>query len=217
MNSEIHTFIQDILHQAPTGDKNNVIKYVTQHYALTRDRKVYYCDGFAMRFCFSQKGSFSNTVLSLSSLQKYDRIPFLVILVRKQASNLVYLANSTFLAKISHSSKQLTLNNIVGSFNGSDILKEYAGLKNSPENFDTLFAIHQGLDWMDNLERLVEATSKIMPKTAKFQPDIEQSNIIQDSIHRARRFIVSDNFHILNDDLNTRCNKCKEAILVRLK
>lgn len=214
MNKEVYAFVEDIIEYAPIGNKNELIEYIVNKYQLTRDRKVYYCDYYAVRVSFSSSGSFSNTVLSLSTLQKYDRIPFFVVLVRKNNSNIIYLANSSFISKISHSSKELSLNNIKGSFNGSDIIKEYELIKNSPENFDELFAIHQGLDWMDNLKRLVDSSSSIVPKSQKFQPSAQQKEFIKESVSRACDFIQSENFRVLNEDLNERCYKCRDAILI---
>lgn len=214
MNKIVHQFVDDIVSTAPTGDKDSVIKYVCERYSFTLDRKVYYCRYFAVRFSYSQSGAFSNTVLSLSALQKYDKIPFFVVLVRNKASNVIYLANSTFLSKISHSSKELTMRNIKGSFNGSDIVKEYNGLKNAPENFDELFTLHEGLEWDDNLFRLVEASSAIKPKSQKFSPGEAELNNILASVSRAQSFVRSENLQILNQDLNERCNKCRDAILV---
>ena len=214
MNKIVHQFVDDIVSIAPTGDKDSVIKYVCSKYPFTLDRKVYYCRFFAVRFSYSQSGAFSNTVLSLSALQKYDKIPFFVVLVRNGASNVIYLANSTFLSKISHSSKELTMCNIKGSFNGSDIVKEYNGLKNSPENFDELFALHEGLEWDDNLFRLVEASSAIKPKSQKFNPNEAELCNIYNSVSRASSFVTSENLQVLNQDLNERCNKCRDAILV---
>lgn len=214
MNKIVHQFVDDIVSTAPTGDKESVIKYVCSKYPFTLDRKVYYCRYFAVRFSYSQSGAFSNTVLSLSALQKYDKIPFFVVLVRNGASNVIYLANSTFLSKVSHSSKELTMCNIKGSFNGSDIVKEYNGLKNSPENFDELFALHEGLEWDDNLFRLVEASSAIKPKSQKFNPNETELLNIYYSVSRASSFVASENLQVLNQDLNDRCNKCRDAILV---
>lgn len=214
MNSSVNDFVKDICENAPTGSKESVINFVTSHYSLTLDRKVYYCRYFAVRFSYSKNGAFSNTVLSLSALQKYDKIPFFVVLVRGNGSNLIYLANSTFISKISHSSKQLTMYNIKGSFNGSDIMKTYAGKDNAPQYFNELFAIHEGLDWEDNLERLVDASSAIRPKSQKFMPTCNQIENIFSSIQRAVDFVSSDNFDILSSDLNDRCSKCADAIMV---
>lgn len=216
MNNVCKEFIGYITHEAPRNNKAKVVETVCQKFALTKDRTVYHNNSFAVRFSYSKStsDSFSNTILSLSALEKYDRIPFFVVLVRQQADNLVLLANSTFLKKISHSSQELSLTNIKGSFNGSDILREYDGKKNAPQNFDYLFSIHQGLEWMDNLSRLVEATSNIKPTGKKFVPDENERAAIFSSVDYAAAFVVSHNFKLLEQDLNERCNKCKNEILI---
>lgn len=207
MNARVIDFINDIINTAPQGNKDALIDYIVERYGLTQDRKVYYCGYFAVRISYSRNRSFSNTVLSLSALQKYDKIPFFVVLVHGDGNNEVYLANTTFLSRISHSSRNLSINNIRGSFNGCDIIKEYGGIKNSPENFNDLFAIHEGLDWIDNLKRLVDASSNIQSRSQKFQPNDEQKSYLMESVHRAQDFISSANFCILmmismNDVIN---------------
>lgn len=216
MNSKCKEFVEYIVNGAPQHNKQVVEDDVCTHFHLTKDRKVYHNDYFAVRFSYSKSDSdtFSNTVLSLSALEKYDKIPFFVVLVRKSSTNLILLANTTFLKKISHSSQGLSMTNIRGSFNGSDIMRDFNNRKNAPENFDYLFAVHQGWDWEDNLFRLVEASSNIKPVNQKFEPtEAERTNIFA-SINRACSFVKSDNFRILEDDLNERCNKCKREILV---
>lgn len=213
MNNQAISFVNDIVTVAPKHDKEALVAYIVEKYHLTRDRKVYCSPYFAVRVSYSKSGSFSNTVLSLSMLQKYDKAPFFVILVKGNGDNIVYLANTTFLSKISHSSKELTVSNIRGSFNGSDIIKNYNGLKNHPDNFEQLFAFHQGLDWSDNLERLVEASSNIKPTSRRFEPDESQLANIFDSVDLADNFVHSADLKELENDLNNRCYKCKDAIL----
>lgn len=205
-----------IVNHAPQHNKQVVEDNVCAHFNLTKDRKVYHNEYFAVRFSYSKSASdsFSNTVLSLSALEKYDKIPFFVVLVRQSSTNLILLANTTFLKKISHSSQELSMTNIKGSFNGSDIMRNYDNRQNAPENFDYLFALHQGLDWEDNLSRLVDASSSIQPVNQKFEPtETEKSNIF-DSISRASAFVSSKQFNVLEDDLNERCNKCRKEILI---
>lgn len=216
MNSKCKEFVEYIVNGAPQHNKQAVEDDVCAHFHLTLDRKVYHNEYFAVRFSYSKSDSdtFGNTVLSLSALEKYDKIPFFVVLVRKSCANLILLANTTFLKKISHSSQELSMTNIKGSFNGSDIMREFNNRKNAPENFDYLFAVHQGMDWEDNLFRLVEASSSIKPVNQKFEPtEAERTNIFA-SINRACSFVKSDNFRVLEDDLNERCNKCKREILI---
>ncbi len=210
--SEFIKYIEDV--NSPQHNKDFVKKECVKKFNLTQDRSVYYCDYFAVRFCYTKDNSFSNTVLSLSSLQKYDRIPFFIVLVKREQINQLFIANSTFLKKISHSSIELSKTNIKGSFNGSDIMKEYAGIINSSSNFDDLFAIHSGMEWSDNLQRLVDASSNIQAINEKFIPDNKDLCNIENSIKRAVDFVTSENYSVLLKDLNNRCNKVKDVILV---
>ncbi len=216
MNTVCREFVNYIICGAPKHNKQNVENAVCQKYSLIKDRKVFHNDYFAVRFSYSKSDSesFSNTVLSLSALEKYDSIPFFVVLVRQNSDNLMLLSNSTFLKKVSHSSQELSLTNIRGSFNGSDIIRDYNGMRNNPANFDELFNIHSGLDWEDNLIRLVDATSKIKPISQKFIPSDNERTNIYNSVDRAINFVNSSNFGVLEDDLNTRCQKCKNEILI---
>lgn len=216
MNKACKEFVHYIVEEAPKYNKARVEEEVSRKYHFIKDRKVYHNDYFAVRFSYSKSSSdsFSNTVLSLSALEKYDRIPFFVVLIRQAADNMIFLANTTFLKKISHSSQELSMTNIKGSFNGSDIMRDYDGKENCPHNFDYLFAIHQGLEWEDNLSRLVDATSNIKAVVQKYTPSKNEVVNILDSVTRAESFVKSGNYNILNDDLNERCNKCRNEILV---
>lgn len=216
MNKRCKEFVEYVLNAAPKHNKAKAEEAVQSRFAMIKDRKVYRNESFAVRFSYSKSAStsFSNTVLSLSALEKYDHIPFFVVLVRQASDNLIFLSNATFLKKISHSSKELSMTNIKGSFNGSDILRSYAGVANSPENFDYLFAIHQGLDWGDNLSRLVEATSNIKSTVEKYEPTDDEKRAILNSVDRSVRFIGSHNFEVLRNDLDERCRKCEREIMV---
>lgn len=216
MNIKCREFVEYIVTQAPKHNKQVVEDAICSKYHLTKDRKVYHSDYFAVRFSYSKSSSdsFTNTILSLSALEKYDKIPFFVVLVRQNADNLILLSNTTFLRKISHSSQELSMTNIKGSFNGSDILRNFDGKDNIPENFDYLFSIHQGLDWEDNLSRLVDASSRIRPRNEKFVPTDNEKDNIFNSISRAKSFMESYNFGILEKDLNDRCEKSRNEILI---
>ena len=58
------------------GNKAVLIEAVQKKFGLTKDRSVFYSENLAIRFSSSHSTSFSNTVLSLSNLQKYDELPF---------------------------------------------------------------------------------------------------------------------------------------------
>ena len=177
MNKPVSSFIDFVKSKDGIGNKSRLISEVQNKFNFTKDRSVYCSECFSVRFSFSSSTSFSNTVLSLSNLQKYDDLPFIVCLVTPN-KNTLYLANTTFLQKISHSSQELRTDNIRGSLNGSDIVKEFNGLSNSPENFDKLFSIHAELGFNGNLTRLVEATNNISPSAKKFEISSKQKDTI---------------------------------------
>lgn len=195
------------------GNKAVLIDAVQKKFGLTKDRSVFYSENLAIRFSSSHSTSFSNTVLSLSNLQKYDELPFLVCLVTPQ-KNFIYLANTTFLQKISHSSQELRQDNIRGSFNGSDISKEFNGISNSPEHFEDLFAIHEEIGFSGNLVRLVEATTGISPSGKKFELTSEDENVIRLAPQRAVDFVTSPEYDELKSDLDEKVEKYKNEILI---
>lgn len=194
-----------------------MIETVCNHFPMVKDgRAIYHTDFFAVVFCYSKNNSFSNVVLSLSKLEKYDHIPCFVVLVKKDLDNVIYLINTTFLDKISHSSKDLRVNNIRGSILGSNIRKKFEeiGKNNKPSDFDDLFSYHQGFTWQENIERLVERTNNIKPNKVKAVLDeIELDNLFK-APERAVKFVESEDYNILLDDLRKRCEEVKDAILV---
>ena len=195
------------------ADKHNLTNMVQSAFSLIKDRSVFYCRDFAIRFCTANNRSFSNTVLSLSALQKYDRIPFVVCLVTP-VQNYLMLANTTFLRKISHSSQELRIDNIKGSFNGSDIMREFEGVDNEPANFEYLFTSHDNYTFAENLERLVEATNNIQPTGKRFMPTTQQISCIMRSVERAQDFLRSPDYDVLNDDLQARVNAVASEITI---
>lgn len=195
------------------NDKTVLAKLVSDKFCLIRDRSVYYCESFAIRFSSAATQNFGNTVLSLSNLQKYDDRPFIVCLVTP-SYNYTYLANTTLLKKISHSSQALRENNIRGSFNGSDIMRDFEGIENTPKNLERLFNIHSGVGFEGNLTRLVEATNNISPTGRKFEPNENQQHQIFLAPARAMRFIQSQNVRTLKEELDAKVEKFKNEILM---
>lgn len=195
------------------ADKQALADQVQTAFGLTKDRSIFYCRDFAIRFCTANGRNFSNTVLSLSALQKYDRAPFVVCLVTPR-KNYLMLANTTFLRKISHSSQELRINNIKGSFNGSDIMRNFEDVDNEPNNFEYLFTSHENYTFAENLERLVEATNNIQPTGKRFVPTMQQSSCIMRSVERAIDFMKSKDYDILNNDLQARVNAVASEIAI---
>jgi len=172
----------------------------TGAFAPRRARSVLVGDGYALRFSEVQTGSFSNTVLSLSALQQHDHNPFVVVVVRPDRLEFL-LANSTMLKKVSHSSRDLRIGQVRGSFNGSDILREYDGLTNTPANFESLFALHAAFTWEENVERLVETTNSIVPRDTRFDPSADQVSLILSAPERAAGALTTEAFSAIRREL----------------
>lgn len=209
----LENLIEFIETHKTVNDKNRLATLVKEHFALTKDRSVFYNTQFAIRFSKANSANFSNTVLGLSALQKYDDKPFIVCLVIKD-ENILMLANSTFLKKISHSSQQLRVDNIRGSFNGSDILRQFNEVNNTPENFEELFEIHKQILFEENLIRLVEATNEIAPTGIKFEVSAENKNFILDAPSRAKGFSESVEFKELKIELDNLVERFQNEILI---
>lgn len=195
------------------ADKKKLAEIVKKEFNLVKDRSVYYCDDFAIRFSQSRNKRMGNTVLSLSALQKYDDKPFIVCVV-SPTGNYLLLANTTFLKKISHSSKKLRVDNIKGSFTGADIMMEFESLENEPASFESLFAYHSGLTFEDNLERLVESTNGIVGRVQKFEVTESNKQTILAAVDRAISFSGSDRYHELKKDLDDRVAKVQGEIAI---
>src|SRR3989338_4637461 len=213
MNREIKSFIDFVKSKDGIGNKSVLIEESQKIFKLTKDRSVYYSKNFSVRFSYSSSTSFSNTVISLSNLQKYDNLPFLVCLVTPK-KNILYIANSTFLQKVSHSSQQLRVDNIRGSINGSDIVKVFNDLANSPENFEKLFSIHAELGFDGNLIRLVEATNNISPSGKKFEVSKVGKATIKLAPTRAIEFVKSKDYLQLKSELDAKVEQYKTEILI---
>ena len=213
MNDDIQKLLALIKEHDGINDKARLARVVFDACGLTRDRSVYYCADFAIRFSSSASRNFGNTVLSLSNLRKYDDRPFIVCLVTP-TENYCFLANTTLLKKISHSSQQLRENNIRGSFNGSDIARDFEGIANAPENIGRLFDIHAGIGFEGNLARLVEATNNISPTGIKFVVSKSAATAILAAPDRAARFVQSEDCDVLKAELDAQVSKFQSEILL---
>ena len=213
MLQELIAFIQS---HDEIDDKAELARLVSKKFCCVQDRSVYSTKSFAIRFCKGQgqSSSISNTVLSVSALHKYDDKPFIVCICTVGKNHLL-MANTTMLSKISHSSQGLRVDNIRGSFNGSDILRSWGGIANTPDNFDVLFAMHQNITFEENLIRLVEATNNIAPTGEKFDVNVGNRLVnIMESPKRAALFSVSPDFTDLLNDLNERTKAFEKEIMV---
>lgn len=209
--SDVNELIEFISSLDGKGNKNLVSSKVEEKFGLNKDRSVFFCDSFAIRFCYLSGKYFNGTVVGLSKLKKFDHLPFIVCLVRPQ-KNEMYIANSTFITKLSHTSHKLSIDNIKGSFNGSDILKELGGITNQRDNILKLYPFHCDSTFEENLSRLVDATGEIIGKKKKILIDDDKAQKILDSVDKAILFNSSIEFIEVEKDLNNRIDQLSNEI-----
>ena len=70
MNGSLKSLVKFIRENDGVDDKRRLCRMVFEKFSLTKDRSVFYCAEFAIRFSSANSSSFSNTVLSLSNLKK---------------------------------------------------------------------------------------------------------------------------------------------------
>ena len=213
---EIERFVKLVEANKGIGDKEKLADIIQKEFHLEKKRSVYTNEFFSVRFSeFKEEngknGRISNTVLGLSTLLKYDDKPFFVCAISLH-TNYLWITNTTFLYKITHSSQKLTINKIRGSFLGSDIIMQYEGIENRPENFEKLFAIHEIMPVEDNIERLVENTSQIEGGGSQLDITPEIREKILKSITTTKEFLKSKEYEDLMQDLSGRVKKVQEVI-----
>lgn len=205
-------FIRDYRTQHPSSQKDAIAAATAKEFALGLSRSVYVGPDFALRFSHASGTSFSNVVLSLSALRRFDDRPFVVCIVRPSVVEFL-LANSTFLKKISHSSHQLRLDNVRGSFLGHDIARRHETLENRPENFEALFAAHRQLAWEQNLERLVSATAEIVGTGARMVITAEQEAAILGAATLSATLSSDPEYRAISERLTTLVEARRTEIL----
>jgi hypothetical protein len=202
-------FIVEVKAARAGADKEEIQGEFVRRFSPTRSRSLLLGRGYALRFSEVRGSSFPNTVLSLSALRGVDDRPMVVCAVGPTTVRFL-LANATFLRKVSHSSHQLRTDNVKGSFNGSDILTDYGGLSNRPENFERLFAMHSAFTWTEHVERLVEATHAIVGRDNRFHPTDAQRQTILSAPERAWAALESAHFTELD-------NQFRATVVTRLE
>ena len=204
-------FVTGYKHSNPTANKAMIQQAYVNHYSPRRARSIFVGSGYALRFSEANASSFSNTVLSLSALLDHDGRPFVVVVVRERTVQFL-LANTTFLKKISHSSRKFRVDCIRGSFNGTDIMTEYEGLKNAPKNFQLLFEQHLGFR-EENVARLVEATNAIVGRNVRFMPTHGQRKILMEAPERAAAVLASPEFQEITAELQETVHNRRRDII----
>jgi len=192
-------------------NKQTIVDSVVKKFNLSKTRKVYYNDKISIRFS-SAKNGYSNTFLGFQKILDNDSKPLIACIIRKDKIEFL-IANTTFINCIFHSSKNLTVENIRGSANLSNIIREFSELKNEPQNFPKLFELHLEILQKDNIERIVENTLQIKAKGERFNPTESQLNVIRESPNVIKEIEQESEFIELKEELFQKVNELKDQIL----
>lgn len=207
------TLLLELKRKQPNANKAQIEAAFSNRANLKKERSVYVGNGYAIRFSEANTGSFSNVVLSLSALQKYDANPMVICVVRPDRLDF-RLANATFLKKINQTSHNLRVDNIRGSFLGSNIMDEYEGIPNRPDHFDELMAFHAEFAWEENVERLVEATNAIVARATRFVPVGDDLSIIRDAPIRAAEALKLPRVAEIEHELTAIIQRRRDELLM---
>ena len=211
--AELASFIES---QEGIGDKDRLAESVRTRFHLIKDRSIYYCEDFAIRFAYNGKNDkkwISNTVLGLARVKKYDDRPLILCIVTHNKNHLA-LMNSSFIKKTSHSSKKLAQDNIRGSVNISNIERTLSGYDNEPGCFEKLYEYHEGRSFEENYERIVSNTVEIKGRAGKYNVSDTVREKILAAADRAIAFCGSEEYRDLKSDLDRRVSQVKGEIAI---
>lgn len=168
--------------------EKDISKKLIEKFDLKLYKSILYNEFFAMKISLCNKKNYSNSVTSLKNLIKFNDVPILNLVMKKNRID-VYLINLTLIKKVTHSSPNLEINNICGSIVGSDIIKNKFQFDNCLDNIDILFKEHLENDLNQNLKRIINNTKSAKSKKQKFIPSEHEKKLIFDSINSSYIFI----------------------------
>lgn len=193
-------------------DKETVVDAIVKKFNLSAKRKIFQNKDISIRFSNVKNGGYSNTFLGFRQILENDDKPLIACIIRTNEIEFL-IANSTFVTRISHSSKILELLKIRGSVNLSNIIKSFSGYSNEPKNFEELFKLHSEIPQEDNIERVVENTKLIKAKKERFNITDEQQKIILGNIQFIKNIEEDSDFIKMNNELIKKVEDLKNEIL----
>lgn len=192
-------------------NKQTLVDKVATELKLSKERKLYCHRNYSIRFS-SAKSGYSNTFLGFQKIIDHDDKPLIACIVREDKLEFL-LANSSFINCISHSSKNLLIDNIKGSANLSNIIKEFSELNNEPRNFQNLFELHTQIPQVDNIERIIEATNNIKGHVEKFKLSNEQIEEVYKIPNFMKELEKDEDFVEIMNELYNKVFELKKKIL----
>lgn len=196
----------------PAAMKAEIEEEFRKRCKAEKQRSVYVGNGFVMRFCESNPPAFSGSVVSLAAVCKYPRLPVVICIAHQDRLDF-RLANVTFLRRVTHTSQNLRVDKIRGTFLGGDIMDEYQGVENRPENFVQLMEMHNASGHDENIARIVEATNAIVGRSNRFEATGELLDSLMEAPARAAAALTSAKYRDAERQLSARVEARRSALL----
>lgn len=194
-------------------NKKTLVDSIAKKLNLSRkNTNIYYNSDISIRFSSVANGGYSNTFKRFKYILENDDKPFLACIIRKNKIEFL-LANSTFIDKVSHSSKILHRWKIRGSVNLSNIIRNFNGYINELVNFEELFKLHREVPQEDNIERIIENTKLIKSNRERFDIQSDQHKIILGNIQFIKGIESDSQFITLKNQLIDKVIRHKNEIL----
>jgi len=165
---QIKIKIDSYYNNQEVSSKEEIIKLFENELNISKIKRSLYADfesenPIIYRFLWTKFDEWipSNTYLSIKNIYIYDEMPILVVLVRPNWYN-ISLWNTSFVNKVSHSSKGSLLNEetgeftLLGSVNYSNLF-----IDSDIEKLDDLWNFHIENDKNENIKRILKKTSEI--------------------------------------------------------
>jgi len=206
-------FVQEWRATHPHGAKDALVAALTGRFPLTKHGALLVGNAFVVRVSQNSADTgFPNAVVAFKKIVEHDDKPVVVCLLTPNRCN-VYLANTTFLRKVSHSSHGLTEQKLVGSILGSDILAEYEGVANTAGNLASLWRRHQQADRAAHRLRIIAATQTIGASAETWVPSSSETDRILAAPELAHRISGTPEYVALAATLDAAVQQQRAAIL----
>lgn len=154
----------------PKGSKRDLAAAITAQSDLKLDKALLIGSQCVLRISqMNEVANDSNAVLSFRKLFEHDHLPVIICLLTSRGMRLL-LGNTSFIERVSDRSYRIAVDNLTGSILDSDIASALDGVANLPNNFEQLWAVHQGSDRAANVERIVAATKDVHASEARANP-----------------------------------------------
>ena len=206
-------FVRDWLTRNPGASKEALDRAVTSHFLLTKDGALRVGRDFVLRLSSTATpGVFSNTVVGFRKLVSHNDRPIIVCLMSPIGCDFL-LANTTLIARVSHSSHLMRPDNFRGSINGGDILRTCNQLKNEPANFAALWEWHTARDHEEEIGRIVDATLGIEGNVTAWRKTPTGVAVVLDAVVVAAGLTGDANYLSIKSSLDAVVAAKRDAIL----